>query len=106
MAHGRGEVVGAPQRRRPGDRDARDREAVDRVEAVEGERIAGVGGGVGPDEQRHAMPARRQRVTCRHRLQAVRALEGQPDVRQVQQVHGGYCGVVGAGEAGAAIGAP
>ena len=102
VAHGRGEVVRAPQRRRPGHRDARDREAVDRVEAVEGERIAGVGGGVGPDEQRHAMPARRQRVTRRHRLQAVRALERQPDVRQVQQVHGSYWPV--GGGAGGGVG--
>ncbi len=64
-------------------------EAVDRLEAVEGQRLARLGRRVGAHQQGHAMPARGERMARRDGLHAVGALERQPDVGEIQQIHGG-----------------
>ena len=58
------------------------------VEAVERQRIARLGARCPAAPAASRVPARGQRVTRRDRLHAVGALERQPDVGEVEQVHG------------------
>ena len=60
----------------------------DRRQPVERERIPRRRVRVGPHDQRHVVPARRQRMARLHRLDAVGALQREADVGEVQDAHG------------------
>jgi hypothetical protein len=73
-----------------GARDGRHRvnlEPGDVRQPVEREGIARRLGRVRPHDERDVVPARRQRVTRRHRLHPVGAFDGKPGVREDKQSH-------------------